>query len=302
MEAASDAALLREVKLDLASALLARHRVRLRTGCDAIDECLGGGFPVRGITEIAGESSAGKTQLALQLLFQAQLPLAHGGLQGGALFLHTEGGDAPVERLRQIGAAFAERWTSLGATCDRLCEHIFIERVDTADMLMSTLRYRVPGLLAANRVRLIVIDSIAALFRTYMDDNLPQRSALLMSLAAEMKRISEQMHVAFIVVNQVTGGGFHPPTAQAKRAALGLTWSHCVNTRVLLSRDTPHKSIMTPDLPAGVSGGSAQHTPSRAGRRTLRVLLSPCVEPGSCAYTIDSGGVRDVDDGQYQAK
>mmetsp|Transcript_13364 Transcript_13364/g.34034 ORF Transcript_13364/g.34034 Transcript_13364/m.34034 type:complete len:178 (+) Transcript_13364:592-1125(+) len=177
-------------------------------------------------------------------------------------------------------------------------------------MLMSTLRYRVPGLLAANRVRLIVIDSIAALFRTYMDDNLPQRSALLMSLAAEMKRISEQMHVAFIVVNQVTDSfgeddsGAPPPAAgqQAKRAALGLTWSHCVNTRVLLSRDTPHKSIMTPDLPAGVSGGSAQHTPSRAGRRTLRVLLSPCVEPGSCAYTIDSGGVRDVDDGQYQAK
>jgi RecA/RadA recombinase len=53
----------RGLKLDRASALLQRHRIRLSTGCVGIDACLGGGILARGITEIAGEASAGKTQV-----------------------------------------------------------------------------------------------------------------------------------------------------------------------------------------------------------------------------------------------
>jgi predicted ATP-dependent serine protease len=46
-----------------ASDLLAAHKVRLSTGCENIDQCLGGGVLPRGITEISGEASAGKTQV-----------------------------------------------------------------------------------------------------------------------------------------------------------------------------------------------------------------------------------------------
>lgn len=138
-----------ELRFDRASDLLERHRTRLRTGCARMDEVLGGGLLDRGITEIAGEASAGKTQvtaaratsrtpsapltapsrarahacarpraqLALQLIFQVQLPRSEGGLQGGALFLHAEGGEAPVKRLRQIGSAFARRWSSVRCGC-----------------------------------------------------------------------------------------------------------------------------------------------------------------------------------------
>ena len=44
-----------------------------------------GGLLLRGITEIVGESSAGKTQLCLQLCLSVQLPIKHGGLNGGEL-------------------------------------------------------------------------------------------------------------------------------------------------------------------------------------------------------------------------
>lgn len=43
---------------------------KLSTGCSEIDSCLEGGIPVQGVTELSGESSAGKTQLGLQLLLQ----------------------------------------------------------------------------------------------------------------------------------------------------------------------------------------------------------------------------------------
>ncbi|KAG8514469.1 DNA repair protein XRCC3 [Galemys pyrenaicus] len=56
---------------------------RLSLGCPVLDELLGGGLPLEGITELAGRSSAGKTQLALQLCLAVQLPRRHGGLAAG---------------------------------------------------------------------------------------------------------------------------------------------------------------------------------------------------------------------------
>ena len=65
---------------------------RLTTGCHVIDSHLCGGLLVQGITEIAGISAAGKTQLCLQLCLTVQLPLDAGGLAGGThtpSFHHT---------------------------------------------------------------------------------------------------------------------------------------------------------------------------------------------------------------------
>lgn len=59
-----------------------QHR-RLSLGCPVLDGLLGGGLPLAGITELAGRSSAGKTQLALQLCLAVQFPRRHGGLEAG---------------------------------------------------------------------------------------------------------------------------------------------------------------------------------------------------------------------------
>lgn len=58
---------------------------RLSVGCPLLDVFLGGGVLLQGITELAGQSGAGKTQLALQLAITVQLPPSHGGLDSGAL-------------------------------------------------------------------------------------------------------------------------------------------------------------------------------------------------------------------------
>lgn len=46
-----------------------------------------GGIPTFGITEIAGESGSGKTQLCLQLCIAVQLPIVNDGLNAGILLL-----------------------------------------------------------------------------------------------------------------------------------------------------------------------------------------------------------------------
>lgn len=60
---------------------------RLSVGCSKLDGFLRGGFAVQGITEIAGESSSGKTQLCLQMALTVQYPVINGGLSGGWCFL-----------------------------------------------------------------------------------------------------------------------------------------------------------------------------------------------------------------------
>lgn len=57
--------------------------MRLSVGCPLLDELLRGGLPVGGVTELSGESGAGKTQLALQLCLSVQFPAQHGGLGAG---------------------------------------------------------------------------------------------------------------------------------------------------------------------------------------------------------------------------
>lgn len=56
---------------------------RLSCACPVLDGLMRGGLPMRGITELAGESAAGKTQFCLQLCLSVQYPQEHGGLNSG---------------------------------------------------------------------------------------------------------------------------------------------------------------------------------------------------------------------------
>ena len=56
---------------------------RLSTSCPVLNSWLKGGLLVPGVTEIAGTSAAGKTQICMQLSLSVQLPAEQGGLDGG---------------------------------------------------------------------------------------------------------------------------------------------------------------------------------------------------------------------------
>ncbi|KAM6254592.1 DNA repair protein XRCC3 isoform 3-T6 [Spheniscus humboldti] len=80
--------------------LTSQHR-KLSLGCSVLDNLLKGGIPLVGITELAGESSAGKTQISLQLCLCVQYPYKYGGLESGAVYICTE--DVfPSKRLQQL--------------------------------------------------------------------------------------------------------------------------------------------------------------------------------------------------------
>lgn len=70
--------------------LLNSYSWRLSWGDNILNNTLGGVCP-KGITEIVGESSSGKTQLCFQLMVQSQQPLEVGGIDGSVLYISTEG-------------------------------------------------------------------------------------------------------------------------------------------------------------------------------------------------------------------
>jgi DNA-repair protein XRCC3 len=83
-------------------------------GCALLDGLLRGGVAAASLTELTGESTAGKTQLCLQLLLAVQLPVSEGGLGGRAVYIHTEG-RAQLGRLAAIARA---RFPQLPSPCD----------------------------------------------------------------------------------------------------------------------------------------------------------------------------------------
>ncbi|KAJ2370567.1 DNA repair protein rhp57 [Coemansia sp. RSA 2610] len=199
------------------SALALAEERWITTGDPQIDALLGGGIRLGSIVEIVGESAAGKTQLCLQLAIAAQLPRSVGGAGGDVIYISTEGA-FPTQRLAHMAGPFVARVCGRGAapsiTAQRIMRHVQIAELDDMETMFHALDYKVPALLSAGTVRLVIIDSIAAHTRFDMsageraaDDSrafYKERSSHLVQMGARFKRWADQYDCAFVCVNQVT--------------------------------------------------------------------------------------------------
>ncbi|KAK6942053.1 DNA recombination and repair protein Rad51-like, C-terminal [Dillenia turbinata] len=273
-------------------------------GCPILDRSLAGGIPCKSITEIVAESGSGKTQLCLQLLLTAQLPTPLGGLSASSFYIHTEF-PVPLRRLRQLAHSFKSSYSNVFASSSSSsssssstsssdpCDFIFVRPVHTADQLFDLL-LKLDSLLenppTELPVKLIVIDSIAALFRSEFENNpgdLKRRSSLFFKIAGKLKSQAERFGLAVVITNQVVDvmtsseginglkiGNLGNLYSSGRRVypSLGPSWAHCVNSRLFLSRD---EEIL------GDHVGSGEYV-CRQTRRQLHVLFAPhlpiCVE------------------------
>ncbi|RGB42914.1 Rad51-domain-containing protein [Rhizophagus diaphanus] len=236
----------------------------ITTGDDIIDKILGGGIMSRGITEIVGESAAGKTQLCLQLCLTVQLKKELGGLEGGAVYISTEGNiQMLIKRTRQMTHAMKQRYDDHLKDVD-LLDNIKYITVPDLDTQYQVLHLQLPILLSRSKIRLVIIDSIAANFRVaYNSSNgstLLKRSKELCRLGTKLKEISDHFQLPIVCVNQVSDLFSKNDIREyignkddnfweydyyqkqflagkgSKIPALGLVWSNTINSRIMLSR------------------------------------------------------------------
>jgi RAD51-like protein 1 len=282
---------------------LARERARraLPLGVAGLDRALRGGLPPS-VTEVCGAAGAGKTQLCLTATAAA---LAAGGR---VVFLDTEASFSP-SRLRELLAArFPQAFGGGGggggaaaAAAAALARvSVFSPRTlaDAVDACAALEEH----VLAAGDVRLVVVDSVAALARRDFDGAAPggsmaARAELLLRLSSALKALADVFSLPILLTNQVTTRfAARPPPGGAAGCdaaldaeltpALGPTWAHAVNTRLLL----------------GVSAGAAAAGGDSGGggggaSRTVTIVKSSCAPVVTFAFRVGAAGLLDDDGG-----
>jgi DNA repair protein RadB len=156
---------------------------RLPTGCDEIDELLGGGFPRGAVSQVYGEPSTGKTNVCMQTAVETVED------DGGVAYIDTEG--LSLDRLRQIGGDGIE---------DRA--HDFIIK-DVYDFDEQAVAVRDVEDLAAD-TDLVVLDSATGLYRVERDDG-DDESALrrLTRQITQLTGVARRYDLAVVVTNQI---------------------------------------------------------------------------------------------------
>ncbi|KPM39454.1 hypothetical protein AK830_g7109 [Neonectria ditissima] len=173
---------------------------------DGLDAALGGGIPVGAVSEITGESGAGKTQALLSLCLAVQLPPPH-GLGRQALYISTEAALA-TRRLAQmldanpiLQATAPESRPSL----DRIHSAVTPD-LETQDHILE---FQVPVLLSRHDIGLVILDSVAANYRAEFErqgsrgSNMAARSTELVRLGALLRDLARRHNLAVVVANQV---------------------------------------------------------------------------------------------------
>ncbi|KAI5343780.1 hypothetical protein L3X38_011656 [Prunus dulcis] len=156
--------------------------------------------------QLVGESGSGKTQLCLQLTVRAQLPPSHGGLGGSFLYIFTEFSFS-CHRLQQLGNLYHASYPNLIGM--EPLEDIYVHGVHDAQQLIHVLR-DIQAFIAIDHtrlpVKLIVIDSIAALFRSQYQTtpaDLKRRSKMFFKISRTLKALANKFGLAVVVTNQV---------------------------------------------------------------------------------------------------
>ncbi|NXX45641.1 XRCC3 protein, partial [Tricholaema leucomelas] len=276
--------------------LTSQHQ-KLSLGCSVLDSLLKGGIPLVGITELAGESSAGKTQISLQLCLCVQYPYKYGGLESGAVYICTE--DAfPSKRLQQLIDQQCKLRADVPAEIIqkiRFGNSIFVEHAADLDAFHNCITKRISLLLTRGMVRLVVIDSIAALFRCEfgVSDSV-MKARYLQTFGAQLHSLSTKFRTPIMCINQVFDIGinfihaaicsyfFHSVVDNRVVPALGITWANQLLMRLMVSR------VLQPEQS---SETASHHTGSV---RTLRVVFAPHLPPSFCYYTVKLEGVKGV--------
>ncbi|CAM8928315.1 hypothetical protein QQ045_023091 [Rhodiola kirilowii] len=278
-------------------------------GCPIIDAHLGGGIPVNSITEIVAESGCGKTQLSLQLVLSAQLPVSHGGLSASSIYIHSEF-PFPIRRLHSLSLSFLASHSRQFAPRHDPCDYVLVHAAHSADQLFDILS-KLDSLIEKGNggfpIRVIVIDSIAALFRSDYDNtasDLKRRSYLFFKISGRLKMLAKRFKMAVMVTNQVVDlvdpdgvnglkiGNLRFLCSSGRRvcAALGMTWANCVNSRLFMSR--------TEEFTSGGVDESGEEIVVRRTRRWIQVVFAPHLPYSSCEFTITKDGVFGVEEEQ----
>ncbi|MEA1869348.1 MAG: DNA repair and recombination protein RadB [Euryarchaeota archaeon] len=157
---------------------------RLTSGCEVIDDLLGGGFETGVVTQLFGAAGTGKTNICLQLIIEC----VNSGKK--VIFIDSEG--FSPERFEQIAGSDA-------ATIAK--DVIVYEPINLAQQYSSIKEL---DKIVKENVGLVVLDSATTFYRLALenDGNIALRRELANQIA-HLHRIARKYDIAVVITNQV---------------------------------------------------------------------------------------------------
>jgi len=212
----------------------------LTTGIGSLDTLLGGGLKTGELYEFAGEYGSGKTQLCHQLAVTVQLPPAKGGLGAACCYIDTEGTFSKM-RIEKISGRFG---------IEDALDNIYYVRVITVGELEDFVIENLQGLVRENNVRLIIIDSIIALYRSQFRGRewLARRQQRINYLLDWLKRLSITFDNIIAYTNQVLEQPV-PFGTSIKIPCGGNIIAHAATHRFIIRKAKDHRIIECIDSP-----------------------------------------------------
>ena len=195
----------------------------LHTGSPRLDGLLGGGIFTGEITEIQGQSAAGKSQFCFSLT--ASLVLT---TKARVVFIDSTNSfsSSRIAEICEHKLRLRPSGTSESAIEDAL-GRIECNKIFTAEKLMSVLASMEFTSVHAP-IRLLVVDSITALLSPCLGSGIGQ--AVSAKVAKLLRLIAMKFGIAVVLTNSTVAG-----KASSVKAALGLTWASVPSTTVFLS-------------------------------------------------------------------
>lgn len=178
---------------------------KFTTGDQALDLLLNGGISTRCLTEIAGESGTGKSNILTQLSLSVQLPKSAGGLDRCALYISTEMG-LETRRMFDMQPGFAHRY-GLEESEIPSGERIHCYLTKNLEQFENLVRYQLPHVASKLQPGLIVIDSIAYHYRmenVASREDMAPRSKALAGICKILRQLAEKHNAAVVCSNQVS--------------------------------------------------------------------------------------------------
>ncbi|MGC8649320.1 MAG: DNA repair and recombination protein RadA, partial [Candidatus Micrarchaeia archaeon] len=194
------------------------------------------------------------------LCVNVQLPKEKGGLEGGVLFVDTEGTFRP-ERIASIAEAQKLDPKSI-------LDNIAYVRVETTEQQMLTVE-RADKLIVEKGIKLIVVDSLTSLFRAEFVGRgaLGERQQKLNTHIHKLQHLADTYNLAVYITNQVMdnpGILFGDPTTPIG----GNVLAHAAATRLYIRK-------------------------SKEDKRIVRLVDSPNMPEGECIIRITKAGITD---------
>ncbi|KDP44137.1 hypothetical protein JCGZ_05604 [Jatropha curcas] len=258
----------------------------LPTRLNGLDDTLCGGIPFGVLTELVGPAGIGKTQFCLKISLLASLPVSCGGLDGHVIYIDVES-KFSSRRIIEIGATSFPELFHRKEMAQEMAGRILVLRPASLPEFTESLQ-QIKILLLRQQVKLLVIDSMAALVSGEYDQGLPRQHSIGWHISF-IKSLAEFSRIPVVVTNQVRSQSRDEVSQYSFQvnksaeiqegtekydshviAALGIHWAHAVTIRLVFE--------------------------AKSGQRYIKVAKSPMSPPMAFPFILTSSGIALLDD------